>query len=652
MILKDITLVNIGAYRGFNDFDLSTTEENPVVVIGGENGAGKTTFLNAIKLGIFGSYSLGYKTESAEYFKHVKSLLNHEAVRIHENNFAININFSLVEGFKTVEYNLKRRWNLTTDGKVKEIVYLTGNNSLYNDEQVQVFMDKLKENMPPQILDLCLFDGEEISKIISEDRLSNYIEKVAKVAFNLELFETLELDLEKYSKQSLDTSTLQKNEKELLTLKEEIAHKRHSLQKAKTALFNAETHYRNLSDEHTETRKTFKNFGGLMKTEYENILKEISAVELERQKIQEEVKRFVSSTLPFYLVPHLLTTTRDQIQSENDAVLYNKLNDVLTVDKMDNLANQFNIDDADLLKSQILKMMQSNNITEPIHFASFSESSLVENVHQQVSANDELTVKIQMLEKSRELGQQLRALRDKLKVHERNTEFNEMLSKLETLASDIQNAEQLANSLRQQVSELTKEIEKLMEQEQALHHAIRNLDKVQSSFLQSQTIIELSKKFRLIQLNKKLLHVQNEATKMLQRIFRKENYVTSIQIDPKTYEVTLKDASENPIEKRTLSAGEKQILLISIIWAIFTTSNKQLPFIFDTLLGRLDKTHKAAVLTEFIPQSGSQAIILSTDSEIDEEHFELLSPFVSHAYRLEFDTNTQQTSINNGYFVF
>lgn len=652
MILKDITLVNIGAYRGFNDFDLTTTEEHPVVVIGGENGAGKTTFLTAIKLGIFGSYSLGYKTESAEYFKHVKSLLNHEAIRIHENNFAININFSLIEGFKTVDYNLKRRWNVSSDGKLKETVYLTGNNSLYNAEQVQVFMDKLKENMPPQILDLCLFNGEEIAKIISEDRLSSYIEKVAKVAFNLELFETLELDLEKYSKQSVDTASLQKHEKELLTLKEEIAHKRQALQKAKNSLFEIEENYRSLTDEHAQTKKIFKNFGGLMKAEYEDILRQINEVELAKQKRQEEVKRFVTSTMPFFLVPNLLTATRNQIQNENDSVLFNKMNETLTKDKVASLAQQFNITDQDLLKSQILKLVQSNDVVDPIHFASFSESSLVENMYQQVSSTDELAGKIQLIEENRELTQQLRDLRDKLKVHERNTEFNDMLSKIESLTSDIQKAEQLSNSLKLQVSNLTNELEKLMEQEQALHQSIRNLDKVESSFLQSQTIIELSKKFRLIQLHKKLLRVQNDATAMLQRIFRKENYVTAISIDPETYEVTLKDAAGNLVEKRTLSAGEKQILLISIIWAIFHTSNKKLPFIFDTLLGRLDKTHKAAVLTEFIPQSGSQAIILSTDSEIDEEHYNLLAPFISQAYRLEFDTNTQQTSISNGYFVF
>ena len=36
------------------------------------------------------------------------------------------------------------------------------------------------------------------------------------------------------------------------------------------------------------------------------------------------------------------------------------------------------------------------------------------------------------------------------------------------------------------------------------------------------------------------------------------------------------------------------------------------------LLGRLDRSHKQSILTHYIPNCGRQAIVLSTDSEIDE----------------------------------
>ncbi|MEH7605824.1 AAA family ATPase, partial [Priestia megaterium] len=77
MIINEIQLTNIGAYKETNSFNLRPENGKNVILIGGENGAGKTTLLNAIKLGLFGSYGYGFKTENAEYFKRVQSILNH-----------------------------------------------------------------------------------------------------------------------------------------------------------------------------------------------------------------------------------------------------------------------------------------------------------------------------------------------------------------------------------------------------------------------------------------------------------------------------------------------------------------------------------------------------------------------------------------------
>src|SRR5690606_6816571 len=130
------------------------------------------------------------------------------------------------------------------------------------------------------------------------------------------------------------------------------------------------------------------------------------------------------------------------------------------------------------------------------------------------------------------------------------------------------------------------------------------------------------------------------------------NYISTIIIDPETYDVNLFDSQKDYIEKTTLSAGEKEILLISIIWAIFKCSGRKVPFIFDTLLGRLDKTHKASVLKEFIPSCGKQAIILSTDTEIDEEQYHILENHIAKEYVLEFDVKKKETQIITNYFSF
>lgn len=54
MILKKITLSNIGAYHGIQSIDLTPSKGKPIILIGGMNGAGKTTLLNAIRTCLFG----------------------------------------------------------------------------------------------------------------------------------------------------------------------------------------------------------------------------------------------------------------------------------------------------------------------------------------------------------------------------------------------------------------------------------------------------------------------------------------------------------------------------------------------------------------------------------------------------------------------
>lgn len=80
MKINSIILNNIGPYAGMNTFDFSTTDEKNIILIGGKNGAGKTTLLKAFKIGLFGCFAYGYKTENSSYYKEVKDILSNKAI--------------------------------------------------------------------------------------------------------------------------------------------------------------------------------------------------------------------------------------------------------------------------------------------------------------------------------------------------------------------------------------------------------------------------------------------------------------------------------------------------------------------------------------------------------------------------------------------
>ena len=59
--------------------------------------------------------------------------------------------------------------------------------------------------------------------------------------------------------------------------------------------------------------------------------------------------------------------------------------------------------------------------------------------------------------------------------------------------------------------------------------------------------------------------------------------------------------------------------------------------IIDTPLGRLDSEHRGRMIEHYFPNASHQVIVLSTDTELDKQNFEKLSPHVSHAYHLVYN---------------
>ena len=112
----------------------------------------------------------------------------------------------------------------------------------------------------------------------------------------------------------------------------------------------------------------------------------------------------------------------------------------------------------------------------------------------------------------------------------------------------------------------------------------------------------------------------------------------------------LYDKHGKPLPKAQLSAGEKQIYSIAMLWALAKVSGRPLPVIVDTPLARLDSDHRRLLIEEYFPTASHQVLILSTDTEVDQSYFSHLRRSISHAYHLEFDSVENTTMITDGYF--
>jgi DNA sulfur modification protein DndD len=134
------------------------------------------------------------------------------------------------------------------------------------------------------------------------------------------------------------------------------------------------------------------------------------------------------------------------------------------------------------------------------------------------------------------------------------------------------------------------------------------------------------------------------------QLWRKGDVLRGIRIDPDTCSVVLLDRHEQIIPKERLSAGEKQIYAISMLWALARVSGRLLPMVIDTPLARLDSKHRHHLVTRYFPHVSHQVVILSTDTEIDQTYFHELNSATSHAYHLSFDEAESHTVVEPGYF--
>ena len=101
-----------------------------------------------------------------------------------------------------------------------------------------------------------------------------------------------------------------------------------------------------------------------------------------------------------------------------------------------------------------------------------------------------------------------------------------------------------------------------------------------------------------------------------------------------------------------MSAGESEIFALSLLQALGEVSNRKLPVVIDTPLGRLDYSHRQSIVTNYFHNVSEQVFILSTDTEIDHSLFKELQPYVNQTFLVKSNKDKSSTVYPDKYFEF
>jgi DNA sulfur modification protein DndD len=210
--------------------------------------------------------------------------------------------------------------------------------------------------------------------------------------------------------------------------------------------------------------------------------------------------------------------------------------------------------------------------------------------------------------------------------------------------------------LKQQHEEYVKASEQADRERQNLMRELADQDlkdKTNKRVLRHAELVEESlKRYRDAVLQRNVKRLSDLILESFKNITRKHHMFERIEISPVDYRLSLFDHSGNQIPTHQLSAGERQLLAVSILWGLSRASGRSLPAIIDTPLGRLDGQHRNKLVKNYFPKASNQVILLSTDQEIDEDLYGKIKRVTSREYLIEYSEQHKSSEIQPGYFTF
>lgn len=640
MKINYITLENIGPYIKRNEFDFSTDESKNIILIGGKNGAGKTTLLNSIKIALFGCYALGLKTESTTYYNYLKKLFNDRAILKDDSVFSLEVEFEFVQDYEKATYKIVRSWR-SANNFLEEVTISKNGYHLIGTE-FEEFNEEFRSLFSPKLLDALLFDGEEVAKYFADNLINEYLKELFTNLLNLDLLDYLDSDLLQYlnrvekNKQDSSDFILYKN-------------KEQTVKRLESEKKDIENHLNRLKQKFEDNRleidqidRTFKNHGGLTESGKDEYINQLNDLEKYKIESNNEVKNFLENLYPFALNKNLLIQTKQQLESEKPIKFINHLNDLKI----------FLDGDLDFEIQQIKNHLKGlkDSANPAIHYHTEVDDVYIDSILNQIS--DERINHYQNL--YRNYLANLSQIQEIKKIIEKNENTKELASLLEKkdilIAENNVLSDEISNSktkFEELMINLTKELKSL----ELLKSSVETKNKENNSINIIENILRTKDKFKQYLLDNKLHEIEELATNIFLRINRKENYISSIQIDKNTFD--LKIISPDGVLKNAekFSAGERQLLFASILMAIIKLTELQSIMVFDTPLARLDKEHSHSFVNSIIKNAGKQVLILSTDDEIIGSLYESLKPQISKEYILDYDEKNNRTFIQTGYFI-
>lgn len=660
MIIKRIKTKNYKTYLSL-DLDLSVKPDQPIILIGGMNGGGKTTLFEAICGALYG---LKIKNKA-----HFQELLNNGAIGKVESTIILELTFEGMVLGRMQEYLLRRTYKLNPADKPVENVLLNMDGTPFsygtatppqqraiNEQQVNKI---IKANLPQELSKYFLFDAMQSSELLKENVFAQIIKDNIQnvMGFNkyLQMKNAAEHQQQEWAARRLEAQKeaeeyngLCEQRNQLVELQEENA----KLQDDK---------YKYLTSIQTEYDAAKE--GAKESAETERKIQELEASVKDTQELSKryntQLKHVVETLEINVFFPKLaqgITNEVNDIIRQKEA-LKQEREGVLSVEQMREVTTKIlgylkskylcpeSVEDDDVvayLKSQQESLHRKDNYA----FMDKSELEALKNLLNANAVNEFITLNDSRHDLEKRLENYDNQLRQisllRRSMVNGNTEiikaYKEASQELETLKKEADNRKVSIKKLEQKIHQFDVQIQ----QEPDVKYDM--LVKLKPFFEDVADTLLRRKKEKIEedmkeQLNKLLISYKGCIAKV-ELSDRMENFT-----------IRLYHKAGNEISLNQLNAASKQIFIQVLLKVLRNLGDYNPPVMIDTVMGVLDEESRDVLMEEYFPGLAEQTILLCTTSEIrkDKDYLKL-EPFLSRSYTLVRDVERQSTHIEEGYF--
>lgn len=647
--ISSISIENLGPFRERQTILLDVEERRPVILIKALNGSGKTTLLTALQIGLYGHRAIDGMRRS-EYEQLMLGLQRKDAI----GNSVVCIDVVVEIGGSRRHLMVRREWHRNAEDFSEELcVFEGGSKSLDFSQSWDEFIDSI---LPAELVQLFLFDGEKIEALANPERLPELLKRATEVFLGIGGIDALGNDLKALERRAALKNKASSVEFEAARLSlEALVDQAKGLERALQTLTQEKASAANIAD---QAKASLDKFTGRAQRRglaaYQQAAAIRSAVEAGRTRV-EQLRASVADAmsdpvLPIAWLPKLWAQYGDAWDQDQHA-RHSKLLDQEFRRRdqriVSTLAASTSKSTVDAVRKALAEDLQRYGRTRPTGSPVLQDAAPREAERQLLHGRERLCAELERLQ----LAQvELDRAEQHIGQIPAEEQIGEILTSLQGHSKAAAAAEQHLAGITQRLDETQSHLNHVRVRMNAAQDRLGTDFKDRSLEAKSLEASARARKTLSIFKDRLLASKAHWLSEMISAEFRdlmrKKNLIARVVVDPETYRVSIEDGRQQELPMDRLSAGERQLLAISVLSALIKERKGRFPVVVDTPLARLDQKHRSALIKRFFATVSHQVVVLSTDQEVDGLAYEALKPFTAAEYLLEFDDVTGRTSVH------